>query len=253
MPNDNLVLIIRPKDCIYCGNMYYGLGYVIDEIKKYKDVVVLEEKEAEKDNILAKIEEYDPGIVIATGHGTPIYYTANSCNPPAMACVPVITMDNCGLLSNRITHMFSCLTAISLGPEIMDKGAIAYSGYKQEWYWLTQNEDDGDPYKDQYAYPYFHSDNSGSIVLGATGNMAQATRATLDGYNYWIDYWLNNPNDDPYALEVAKWLIWDRDAYVDILAGNPQPYYSLEGKAILLLTLALLGGIGTYYFLLKKK
>lgn len=208
MPDENTILIIRPRDCRYCGNGYHALAHVIEEIKEKTDkkVIDLAAEDAEKENVLNALQEFDPLLVISFGHGLPDLVTGNSEKT-------IFDTKNISLLSGRVWHALSCLAGKLLGVQMVLNSGLAFLGYDEEWVWIAEDVN-SDPYEDKYAKAFYESDNACSIVLSLSLNIPQANIEMTDSYNQWIDYWLENPDNDPYAIEIAKWLIWDRDAIV---------------------------------------
>ena len=212
MPDQNYILIIRPKNCHYCGNGFYALAHAIEQIKNLSmnpnlQIIDLSAEQADNPYIIDTINQYDPLLVISFGHGNTTVYTADSENP-------VFTMENIDILAGRIWHTLSCLVGAKLGPEMVKRGGLAFSGYEQEWTWVVYGTTEDDPYEDKYAKGFYISDNQCSITLAITLDIKKASEEAIKEYNRWIDYWIENPDDDENAVEIAKWLIWDRDAYV---------------------------------------
>jgi len=216
MPDENKILVIRPRDCRYCGNGYYALAHAIEQIKNLSlnpnlEVIDLAAEDAEKEPVLNALEEHDPYLIISFGHGYSSAYTGNSETP-------IFDTNNIYLLAGRIWKTLSCQVGKLLGLQMVREGGIAFLGYDEDWVWLALDSS-ADPYEDKHAKAFYISDNQGSIVLGVTYDPSKASDEAIKEYNRWIDYWLENPEEDPKAVEIVKWLIWDRDALVLYLYG----------------------------------
>jgi len=239
MPDKNVVLVIRPRNCHYCGNGFYALGHLVDSIKANNiDVVDLAGQDAIKERVTQAIEKYNPDIVLSFGHGSPFVYTAENEKI-------VFDKNNIDILANRIWHTLSCLVGQKLGMEMVECGGLAFSGYNESWYWVAEDVNQ-DAYKDKYAKYFFDADNTIAFILAVTKNVAEAYRAGQDKYNQYIDCWLENPDDDEYASEIAKWLIWDRDVSV---VYTQQQQYVFEKNVLPIAVMGLpiiLGVVASY-------
>jgi hypothetical protein len=231
MPNADAMLIVRPRDCRYCEHGYYALGHAVsdavDVINNPEDtpglipvqdltIYDLAATDAERTPVINAIREYDPLIVNSFGHGTPTMYTGNSESA-------IIDISNVNIMAGRMWHTLSCLCGQYLGAEMIRQGGLAFLGYTQDWVWAYDPElgVGGDPQLDTYAWPFFESDNQVTVILSVTHDPGLAYQWAYDTYEAWIDYWLKS--DDRYAAEVAKWLIWDRDAFSLYTSGAPLP------------------------------
>jgi len=201
-------LFIRPRDCHDCGNGYYGMGHAIDAIESSLDtnIVDLNATEATMQPVIDAINENNPDIVFSFGHGLSHVATGNNEQP-------IFTEDNIDILSGRRWHALSCLVGRWLGMEMVIKNGLSFNGYDESWYWVA-DDTSVDPYTDRYAEGYYKSHNAGIINLAETDDPLASYQASVDEYNNWIDQWLENPDEDKYATEVAKWLIWDRNNHV---------------------------------------
>lgn len=84
------------------------------------------------DDLRAAILEHDPERLYLFGHGWNWLFTAERCE----VVLNSQTGLNMDLVTGRIVHLLSCLTAIDLGYTIIEKGAQAYFGY-YESYWMV--------------------------------------------------------------------------------------------------------------------
>jgi len=205
MPNPDKMLIVRPKNCRYCGHGYHGLHHVLQYAQsKGFNTIDLSAEQANKDPIYATIDQHDPASFYGFGHGSPTTYTGDSEEP-------VFTCDECDKLSGRIIYLLSCLTGQLLGPEIMRQGALAYAGFNISWTWLSDSGTDGDPYEDIYARCFWESANELWIAVCDGVEFHEAIQRSIDKYNEWIDYWFYDNPEDPSSQECIKWLAFDRD------------------------------------------
>lgn len=207
MPDPRKMMFIRPRNCRYCGNGYYGMGHVIDYARQKGFWIIssLEREQANKEPIYSAMDEHDPESVFGFGHGNETTFTAD-------AEQPIFTVDECNKLSGRITYLLSCLTAIHLGPAIIANGGRAYAGFDISWAWMTETGTDTDPYQDRYARGFWESANEVWIALLDGQTITEAAQRSVDKYNEWIDYWIYENPGDPYSEEAIGYLAADRDA-----------------------------------------
>lgn len=211
------MLFVRPRNCRYCGNGYYALGHVVEYAQNRGwDVTDLQAEQAVKEPVFNMLEQEDPEYAYLFGHGTNVMYTGDTEQE-------IFSVGNTQNLSQRTTYFLSCLTAVSMGPDIIANGGKAYAGYNIEWTWITENGTDGDPYQDLYARSMYESANElwAAVIEGEP--FFNAVQRCIHKYNEWIDYWIYENPEAEYSQEAIRWLAWDRDG----LVMNP-----LSGRAI---------------------
>ena len=208
MPDQNKMMFIRPKNCRSCGHGYYGVGHVVTYAQsKGFTVIDVEGNEANQGPVFDALNTHDPGSIYGFGHGSETVFTGDSEQI-------IFDTTNVGILEGRIIYLLSCLTANQLGPAIRDVGALGYAGFDISWTWMAEENTDGDPYEDKYAEGFYRSANKlwESIIDGR--NLTDASFDSVEKYNAWIDYWLYQNNQDPYATESIKWLVHDREGLI---------------------------------------
>ena len=206
------IIIGRPKDCRYCGNAYYALEHTVEyAISKGFDVIDLAASDDTREKIYEAIDTYDPIYFTGIGHGNTCVYTDNF-EQIIWACT-YYPPDN---LANRVVYLWSCLTGNGLGPSIISHGGKSYIGYTKNWTWLSGSGTDGDPYDDIYARCFFESGEEINRTLFDGGTVNDAVNNAIDKYNEWIDYWMNEGSSNPNSSEMIKWLVWDRDALIQL-------------------------------------
>jgi hypothetical protein len=209
------MLIVRPKNCNFCGNGYYALGHVVQYARNRGwEVTDLQAEQAVKQNVFNELQQNDPEYFYGFGHGSGVMYTGDTEQE-------IFSVGNTQILADRIISLLSCLTAISLGPDIIAKGGNAYAGYDVEWTWITEDGTDEDPYNDKYARGLYESANELWVAVIENNDFATAVQRCIDKYNSWIDYWINENPEDEYSQEAIRWLAWNRDGLVMILNEGP--------------------------------
>jgi hypothetical protein len=217
---------------------YYGVQPWVDNARaRGLDVTDLGGESATRAEVERTIQEKDPALFLAFGHGSETTLTGQDTIPVITACL------NDGILAGRQVYLFSCLTGVTLGPSIISKGGVSYQGYVEPWTWLDE-DGKGDPYVDRYARGFFEAAVTiGSVLIGG-GNPAEARAACIAKHQEWIDYW--SKSDDPNAAECVKWHTWDMEALTTLgsLTERPTTPTPLVAASPILIPVSLLVGAG---------
>jgi hypothetical protein len=174
-------------------------------------LVDLPGEQAVRENVL---RELPASLFYGVGHGNETTFTGWRNTTIFYYC-------NCRELAGSLVYLLSCLTANELGYDIVEKGARAYIGYNVEFTWVVDDYDTcyRNPYEDRYCKWFF---NPVRVLLERIADgktMGEAQQASIDEWNKGIQYWTENPENDPWASYVLYWLVWDRDGQV--LYGDP--------------------------------
>jgi len=183
------------------------------------NIVDLAGADCTKTNIFQAITDYDPLFFFGIGHGNDCIYTDDN----ESAVWECGTTQN---LASRIIYLWSCLTANGLGPDIIEKGGLAYAGFNINWTWMSEGTPTGDPYDDNYSLGFYEAGNELILAMLQFKTLSEAGDHSIAKYNEWIDYWENEGSGDPYALDIIRWLVHDRDGLVllgDLNATLIQP------------------------------
>lgn len=198
----NKMLNINPFDCRYCSGASKCMTR-LTEYAKEKGLEAIENYryDAEKAPVWETLEAEDPIFVHGFGHGNTGVYTGNSETK-------IFWSGDCVNLAGRIVYLLSCYTGVSLGPAIIEKGGLAYGGYRVAWTWMASNVGQ-DPYEDKYAEGFYRSSNEFAVALIEGCSVGVAKERCLAEYDRWIEIWRERGN-----ASVIKWLIHDRDGLV---------------------------------------
>ena len=88
--------------------------------------------DANPDKIKQELNALNPIVFCIIGHGSETTITAE-----CTAKLFDTSSPDLNLLAKRVCSFCSCLTAVYFGPAIIDAGAVAYTGYKTEfWFFI---------------------------------------------------------------------------------------------------------------------
>jgi len=167
--------------------------------------------EAMPDTINAAIAELDPALVWGVGHGNTDTYTVECVTRYMTMCD-----ENTARMRGRVVHLNSCLTARALGPDLMGKGAVAYFGSRDPfWFYI------GSPAcSDRASRAVFLAEHQVEVSLLAGRNTGQARADQLARYDDEIEYWTTGPGrDHPHAAIIVR--ILQIDKAISVMMGSP--------------------------------
>jgi len=200
----NMMLNIMPYHCTCCIQAFKGMVHISDEARQQElNLIELQSDDAVKEPIWDTLEASDPIFVNGFGHGNIDIFTGDDEEA-------VFTDEECNILAGRVVYLLSCLTAVELGPAVIDAGGITYIGFDISWTWMAANIT-ADPYNDWYAEGFYRSSNECPIALIQGDTVSVAKDRSIAEYNRWIEIWENERSGDPYAADAIGWLIYDRD------------------------------------------
>ena len=199
--------------------------------------------DATRENFEASLTSDDPIFCYLLGHGNADTYSAQNQE---------IVMRTCNgneSLIGRIVLLLSCSVGIRLGPDAVNKGALAVFAWAVDFTWVAME----DPPVDNYAKGFFEAVNAISDALVEGRTTGEAMSRSMAKWDTWIDFWL--ASDDAYASMVVQQMIHDRDGQrlfgdetvsvvapgADIITpeGMPLPLPLLTGQTLLLFSLLL--------------
>lgn len=204
MPRPGYVTITRPNSdaATYLGSI--ALGHAVSYMRSrgiYVDDLAADR--ATRDSVLRSLSTFDSIYFTGVGHGNNTTFTGQNQQPVFWKC-------NCDELRGRVVFLLSCLTGAELGPDIVSKGGLSFIGYKEEFVWVQERV--VDPLTDSIAKAFFEPVMEIHYRLADGYTAGDAYRASIDRWNYWIDYW--SRQSDPVASTIVMFLVHDRDAQV---------------------------------------
>jgi hypothetical protein len=208
MPQMGVVVDTRPdrEDGRYAlPYCYHALKYAVDYMRgRGMTVIDLERDMAVREQVLDALRRYDPILYFGCGHGSPSEFTGQYVRTIFYAC-------DSRELAGRVVYLLSCETGQRLGPDIISKGGRAYVGYKEDFGFYTPASDrPEDVMNDPMSRAFFEPVVTLLNALADGRTVGDAHRASLERWNYWIDYWSRQPG----GSRIVAWLVHDRDAQV---------------------------------------
>jgi hypothetical protein len=204
VPRINTATVTRPDSDIAVKLASLAIGNAVSYMRARQiDVEDLAGSMATRSNVVNSLMRRDPALFIGVGHGSASVFTGQNLNRILWKC-------NCKELSGRVTFLLSCLTGRELGPDIVNKGGRCYIGYREDFVWVQER--DVNPLEDRLGRAFFEPVLEICKRLADRETTGSAFRASIDKWNYWIDYWSRQRTQE--AAVVVMLLKWDRDAQV---------------------------------------
>jgi len=210
MPRPAVAAVTRPDfdEPTYLGML--ALAHAVDYMRaRGFSVDDLAGGDATRARVLDSIARLDPVFLLLMGHGDPNRISGQNREVIFWTC-------DCREVAGRVIYALSCLTGLGLGPDMVGKGARCYVGYRVEFTWTQERAQD--PLADRYGRAFFEPVLELIYRLADGRRAADAFRASVDRWNYWIDYWTRS--DDPAAPLVVAQLLHDRDGQVLLGDGS---------------------------------
>ncbi len=158
-----------------------------------------EESNANKATILQLINQQHPELIMFNGHGNSEVIFGH--NDEAI----ISSKDNPEMLKNAITYSLSCSSALKLGPKAVEKGALCFVGYEDDFAIGRDPESEATPAKDKIAKLFLEPSNIlvKSILKRNTVAIAidRAKRKMEENLSY-----LHTTEDFPEAIDYAPYL-----------------------------------------------
>lgn len=252
MPRD-AALVVRanrdsPENGGAAGPMAYGdlwTGWVLNSLRwrggARRD---LRGNDAVGVKFESAVRTEDPSLLVGCGHGNPDTWVGQYVEKER-GYSTLMTTHNAGLMGGRVVYLLSCLTGRELGPAMVRLGAIAYTGYSDEFIWTVESPES--PATDRLAAPFGNASTVFPKALVEGKTVREAKEKALRVFEAEMERW--EKSEDPYAREVVKWLLWDRDAFTVL---GDEGARGLEPRIALGLLLGAIA-IGVVAFMLIRR
>ena len=150
---------------------------------------------------LDAILSHDPILVYCDGHGGLSTFTGYCMEN-------LLTAGNTQILINRVTHLLSCLTGITLGPSIVSQGGLAYQGYSVSYGCMEVIFDNIQPYDctdGRYGWALLEPELLMSMAVLNGNSIGTAIDKALARRDAWVEYL--STSDDYYASSIIGLLL----------------------------------------------
>ena len=204
MPQPGVSLFILPRK----HYLEYGSCVMRQLLRQHGRgiIIALEGDEANPESIDRAIQAYDPGFIFGIGHGLPDLYTVE-CTQEYLR----VGSEREQLMKGRIIHLNSCYTGARLGPSLVAKGAQAFLGSVEPFYFYIADP----PCSSRASMTVFLAEHQAAVSILNGRSAMQAHVDRLQAYEREIEYWLAGPGrDHPHAPLLARILEVDRGAAV---------------------------------------
>ncbi|MCJ7633806.1 hypothetical protein MUP77_15645 [Candidatus Bathyarchaeota archaeon] len=184
--------------------------------------------------VLQTLQSLQPLVFVGIGHGNTDVYSVESTNILVRDDSPELE-----LFKDKVIDLCSCLTAVYLGPAIIDAGAVVYTGYKEE-FWFFVGDAAGttravqSPFVTEFEFVK-------SLLLGKSTGSARTDQ--LAKFDEEITYWTTGAGkDDSNSMELARILEMNKANSVFLGEGyvtpSPSPTVMVAGASSIPFALA---------------
>jgi len=117
-------------------------------------------------------------IIIGVGHGNEISFTGHN-----EALILEVGKYDPREVRGKVIKLLSCLTAVTLGPDLISNGAESFLGYKDDFVWVMDADLTSTPWADTIAAPVLMPviDELNALLDGKTAR--EAFDIELEGYS----------------------------------------------------------------------
>lgn len=210
------VLFSRPT---HDGQMAY-LHYYSKELVEFASsrnhkTINKEGTDANREIITNVIQKQKPHFICFNGHGSPDVICGHKNE------IIISSKENPEILSNKITYSLSCSSALSLGEISINKGAIAFIGYKMDFALGKDPDKEAAPSKDKIAKLFLEPSNILVTSILKGNKLKDAVKKSKDQMKENVLY-LSTTDDFPEAKHYAPFLFGN---YIGLtICGNEDAF-----------------------------
>ena len=148
-------------------------------------------------------------VIIVVGHGDD-----DQVNGQHDAILLKVGEYNDNEVKNKVIYSFSCLSAVELGPDLINRGATAFLGWNDDYLWMIDESQLLTPWNDKLAAPCIMPVIDGLNALLDGKTMSEVKQLQLDSYS---DY--ATRTDDELIKDLVQ---FNQSNFV--LYGDPQAH-----------------------------
>jgi len=197
-----MLIFLRPE---YDGPTRYTARWakslVLLANKKGFSTTDLSSKRANRKTIESFLKKRDISFVMFNGHGgfDKVYGQDNE--------VLISANDNEHLLKSAIIYSLTCNSAKILGPASVKAGALAYIGYKDNFWFTYKKEKITRPLKDKRAQPFFVAAHDIVIALFKNHTIDYAVQKSKEKFNDFSKKMMTSEasQDDILDASLLRW------------------------------------------------
>lgn len=197
------ILVTRPESDTAVFYLSKWCEKVIIESKnKGCEVIDLNKANASKAKLESVIYKKKPNLIILNGHGGENLVSGHNNE------ILVMADDNESLLKSTITYAISCKSAKKLGPKAVEKGALSYLGYVDDFIFVYNKNRTATPLKDDLAGQFIEPSNELIRALIKGNTSLEAYNRSQDNFKKNIHKMLTSESL-PGSENHVRFLFWN--------------------------------------------
>lgn len=194
------LLITRP---LYEGTTHYLFFWSQDVInfaksKSYK-ILDLKRKKANRKALESYLKSKQPNLVLFNGHGASDLIAGQDDE------VIIKAGENEALLKGTVVYALSCKTGKVLGPKSIDKGTIAYIGYKEDFNFWTNSSYTSRPNNDPRAKLFLEPSNQIALSLLKGHSAKEACDKAKNAFRENVTKLIATNSPDQFVMPDLIW------------------------------------------------
>ncbi len=166
------------------------------------DVLDLDGPRATKKELESILRKKNPSFIFLNGHGSDGLISGQNDE------VLVQAGHNEGTLRSSIVYALSCKSGKELGPQAVEKGAVAYVGYEEDFVFMITTEKRTRPSEDRTAGLFLDPSNQVAISLLKGNTVEESNRKSKAFFIRNIQKLLTSQSPSEETAAV-RYLYWD--------------------------------------------
>ena len=196
------LLVTRPRHEDTTNYAFHWAGRTLDEARKRSITVLdLHDDKATRENIESMIRKKNPSLIFFNGHGDERTIYGHKEEPLVEAG------RNESILRGSVTYAITCRSGKILGPRSVEKGAVAYIGYQEDFTFLYDKSLTATPLKDLTAGLFLGPAQQPVLSLIKGRTVGEAVERTRDQFRKSIETALTSM--DPGIRSSLTYLFGD--------------------------------------------